>query len=179
MRIPFEKSSIDLKTATHILVVLGLFLLVTGCKPSHRINFKPASVSIDPREGWKRLNIPAMPPVCSPRLISKAGVINVLLLDDFTDIKKATDMLQERFTTTTKAMPDSFKREDFLTDSGVKGIHLSYTTWSAHSTTPDARSHSFITQNRLGKCVSISYITSPDRESAAVLEAIRKTLRVE
>ncbi len=102
-----------------------------------------------------------------------------MLLDDFTDIKKAADMLQERFTTTTKAMPDSFKRENFITDSGLSGIHLSYTTWSANINTPDARNHSFITQNRLGKCMSVSYITSPDRESAAVLEAIRKTLRVE
>jgi hypothetical protein len=102
-----------------------------------------------------------------------------LTLDGFTDIKTATDMLQERFTTTTRAMPDSFQREDFTSDSGSRGIRLSYTTWSLNSQTPDARSHSFITQNKLGQSVSISYITSPDHESAAVLEAIRKTLRVE
>jgi hypothetical protein len=102
-----------------------------------------------------------------------------LSLDDFTDIKRATDMLQERFATTTKAIPDSFQREDFVTDSGLRGIHLSYTTWSMDGHTPEARSHSFITHTKLGKCVSISYISSPDRESAAVLEAIRKTSRVE
>jgi len=168
-----------MKTATHGLIVLGLFLLVAGCKPSHRIYFKPAKISIDLAERWKRLDLPATPPVCSPRLINKGGRITALSLDGFTDIERATDMLQERFTMTTKAMPDSFQREDFTSDSGLRGIHLSYSTWSLNGQTPDARSHSFVTQNRQGKCVSISYITSPDHESAAVLEAIRKTLRVE
>ena len=168
-----------MQTATHSLIVLGLFLLAAGCKPSHRIYFKPAKISIELAEKWKRMDIPATPPVCSPRLINKAGRITALSLDGFTDIERATDMLQERFTTTTKAIPDSFQREGFTTDSGLRGIHLSYSTWSLNSQTPEARSHSFITQNRQGRCVSISYITSPDHESPAVLEAIRKTLRVE
>jgi hypothetical protein len=168
-----------MKTTTHILVILGLLLLVAGCKPSHRINFKPANVSVDPGEGWKRLDVPAEPPVCSPRLICKAGMINALVLDDFTDIKRAADFMQSRFATTSKVVADSFKQEDFTTDSGLNGIHLSYTAGSANSTTPDRRSHSFITHNMVGKCVSVSYITSPSDESVVVLEAICKSLRVE
>ena len=158
---------------------MGLLLLVAGCKPSHRITFKPGNVSVDPGEGWKRLDIPAEPPVCSPCLICKAGMINALFLDDFTDIKKAADFLQSRFATTGKVVADSFKQEEFTTDSGLSGIHLSYTAVSKNSTTPDTRSHSFITQNMMGKCMSVSYITSPGAESAAVIKAICKTLRVE
>src|SRR5580765_2964122 len=126
-----------MKTATHSFIILELFLLIAGCKPSHRIYFKPAKISIDLAEKWKRLDIPATPPVSSPRLINKAGRITALSLDGFTDIKRAADMLQERFITTTRAMPDSFQREDFTSDSGSRGIRLSYTTWSLNSQTPD------------------------------------------
>jgi len=168
-----------MKTTAHILIITGLLLLATGCKPSHRITFKPANVSVDPGEGWKRLDLPAEPPVCSPRLICKAGMINALYLDEFTDVKKAADFLQSRFASTSKVVADSFKQEDFTTDSGLSGVHLSYTAVSKNSSTPDERSHSFITQNMMGKCISVSYITSPSDESAAVIKAICKTLRVE
>ena len=106
-------------------------------------------------------------------------MINALLLPDVTDLKQAADRMQSSFSAHNKSLPDSFKQEDFTTESGLKGIHLSYTAQSGKSSTPDMRSHSFITHNRRGECVSVSYITSPDVESAAVLEAIRKSLRVE
>jgi hypothetical protein len=154
-------------------------LLLAGCKPSHRVNFKPPNVSIDLGDGWKQINIPVDLPACSPCLISKAGMINAVFLEQFTDVNQAADFLQARFSTGHFAVPDSFKRENFTTDSGLNGVHLSYSATSAKGTAPDERSHSFITQNMVGKCVSVSYITSPSAESAAVIEAIRKTLRVE
>ena len=105
--------------------------------------------------------------------------INAVLLSDFTDIKKAAAYLQSSFASGNKALPDSFKQEDFTTDNREPGVHLSYTGQSEKSRTPDLRSHSFITRNRNGVCVSLSYITSPADESAAVIAAIQKSLRVE
>src|SRR5215212_1003032 len=116
-----------MKTTTRVIASIGLGILVAGCKPSHRVDFKPALVSIDPGEGWRRMDIPAAPPTCTPRLMGKVGMINALLLEDVTDIKKAADQLQTSFSSTGKALPDSFKQEDFTTDSGLPGIHLSYT----------------------------------------------------
>ena len=169
-----------MKTTVLIVAAVGLFTIGTGCKPSNRVTFKPALVSIDPGAGWRSFDVPAQPPVCSPRLMSSMGMINAVVLDsEESDLKKAADRFQTSFASTGKAIPDSFKQEDFTTDSGLRGIHLSYTGQSAKSATPDMRSHSFITQARPGRYVSISYITSPDVESPAVLEAIRKTLRVE
>src|SRR3954470_17884782 len=101
----FEKMEIDqfrnhfMKTTIHILTAICPVLLVTGCKPSHRVNFKPPNVSIDPGVGWKQLNIPVELPACSPRLISKAGMINAVFLEDFTEVNKAADFLQARFST--------------------------------------------------------------------------------
>jgi hypothetical protein len=169
----------SMKITILLAVLVGIAGLVSGCKPSNRVAFKPANMSVDPGEGWARLNIPAIPPVCSPSLAGKGGMINALLLEDETDIKKAADELQAAFSKTGKAIPDSFKQEDFSTDSGLPGIHISYTGRSKADGPPDMRSHSFVTHNMLGKCVSISYITSPEKESPALLEAIQKTLRVE
>ena len=168
-----------MKTTAILVALLGVLVLAVGCKPSNRVTFKPALISVDPGLGWKQIDLPADPPKCSPRLMGKAGMINALLLDQFTEVKKAADHLRSSFGTSSKALPDTFKQEDFVSESGLNGIHLSYTAQSSKSSPPDMRSHSFITQNRRGQCVSVSYITSPDAESLAVLEAIRKTLRVE
>ena len=169
----------SMKTIILLVAFIGVVGLVSGCKPSNRVTFKPANMSVDPGEGWARLNIPAMPPVCSPSLAGKGGMIHAVLLEDETDIQKAADQLQAAFSKTGKGIPDSFKQENFSTDSGLPGIHISYSGRSKADGPPDLRSHSFVTHNMLGKCVSISYITSPEQESPALLEAIQKTLRVE
>jgi hypothetical protein len=168
-----------MKTSLLLCSLVALLGLAIGCKPSHRVSYNHALISFDPGEGWKRLDIPVELPVCSPRLTGKAGMINVLLLAEFTDLKKAASYLQTSFSSNAKALPDTFKQEDFNTESGLTGIHISYSAQSPKSSTPDSRSHSFVTHNRRGQCVSVSYITSPTAESPAVIEAIQKTLRVE
>lgn len=169
-----------MKQTLLILIAISSLMFVTGCKPSNRVVFKPALVSIDPGAGWKALPIPADPPVCSPRLVGKPGMINALLLEiEGDDVKRTVDSMQASLTTTSKAVPNSFKQEEFTTDSGLAGIHLSYTAKAVPGSSPEKHSHSFVTRNGSRKCISISYITSPEAESAAVLEAIRKTLRVE
>ncbi len=100
-------------------------------------------------------------------------------LVQFDDNRKAADYLQASFAANDKTAPESFKREAFTTDYREPGVQLSHTGKSPKSATPDLRSHRFITRNPKGQCVSISYITSPTDESAAMLETIRKSIRVE
>ena len=88
-----------------VIVAAGLLGLVCGCKPSHRVTFKPALVSVDPGEGWNRMDFPARPPVCTPSLMGKAGMINALLLDtEDNDIKRTADKMQASFATALTAM---------------------------------------------------------------------------
>ena len=154
-------------------------LVIRLINPS-RVTFSPANMSIDPGKGWKAVKVPVALPACSPRLVSKSGMINALLLDeDLTDLKAAAEKLQASLVAAGKAPADAFKREEFTTATGLPGLHLSYTAKSSKGDAPDMKSHHFLTQNMHGRCVSISYITSADLESPAVLEAIGKTLRVE
>ncbi len=160
-------------------IALVIFLVVRMVSPN-RVTFSPANMSIVPGKGWKELKTPVSLPACSPRLLGKAGMINALLLDeDLTDPKAAAQKLQEKLVAAGKASTDAFKQEEFTTAAGAAGIHFSYTGKSSKSDTPDVRSHHFITRNMRGRCVSISYITSPEEESSETIAAILKTLRVE
>jgi len=160
-------------------IALVIFLIIRIINPT-RVAFSPANMSIDPGKGWKAVQIPVTLAVCSPRLVSKAGMINAVLLDeDLTEVKAAAAKLQANLVAAGKAPAEAFKQEEFTTATGLAGVHVSYTGKSSKSDSPDVRSHHFITRNMLGRCVSISYITSSDVESAAVLESIGKTLRVE
>jgi hypothetical protein len=107
-------------------------------------------------------------------------MINALLLDEsLTEVKAAAERLQENLVAAGKAPADGFKREEFTTASGLAGVHVSYTGKSSKRDTPDVRSHHFITRNMRGRCISISYITSPELESSQLIAAITRTLRVE
>ena len=160
-------------------IALVIFLIVRLIHPT-RVTFSPANMSIDPGKGWKEVQVPAALPVCSPSLISKSGMINALLLDeDITDIKAASAKLQANLVAAGKAPADGFKQEEFTTASGLAGVYFSYTGKSSKSSTTEVRSHHFVTHNMHSRCVSISYITSPELESADLIAAIAKTLRVE
>jgi len=159
-------------------VALVIFAIVKMINPT-RVTFSPANMSIDPGKGWKQLKIPATSAVCSPRLVSKSGMINALVLnEDLTDAKAAAEKLQTSLVTAGKATADAFQQQEFTTESGLPGVHFSYTGKSANSETL-LTSHQFITRNMHGRCISISYITSSEQESSALIAAIMKTLRVE
>jgi hypothetical protein len=160
-------------------VALVIFVIVRMVNPT-RVTFSPANMSIDPGKGWKEVKVPATSAVCSPRLLSKSGMINALVLnDELTDAKAAAEKLQASLVAAGKAPADGFQQQEFTTESGLPGVHFSYTGKSSNSETPDVRSHHFITRNMHGRCISISYITSPQQESSALIAAIIKTLRVE
>lgn len=159
-------------------IALVIFLIVRMINPT-RVTFSPANMSIDPGKGWKEVKVLATPPVCSPRLVCKSGMINALLLDEeLTDAKTAAEKMQTSLVAAGKAPADGFKQEEFTTGTGLPGIYFSYTGKSSKNDA-DVRSHHFITRNMRGRCVSISYITSPEQESSILIAAIIKTLRVE
>ncbi len=160
-------------------IALVIFLIIRIINPT-RITFSPANMSIDPGKGWQEVKVPATLAVCCHRLISKSGMINALLLDEeLAEFKPAAEKLKANLVAAGNAPADGFKQEEFTTASGLAGVHFSYTGKSSISDTPDVRSHHFITHNMRGRCISISYITSPELESSEIIAAITKTLRVE
>jgi len=160
-------------------IALVIFGIVRIIHPT-RVTFSPANMSIDPGKAWQEVKVPATSVTCSPRLVSKAGMIGALLLDeDLIEVKAAAEKLEANLVAAGKVPADGFKQDEFTTASGLAGVHFYYTGKSSNSDTPDVRSHHFITRNMRGRCVSISYITPPELESTEVIAAITRTLRVE
>src|SRR5690242_17348560 len=96
-------------------IALVVLLIVRLIHPT-RVTFSPANMSIDPGKGWKELKTAPTPPICSPSLLSKAGMINAVLLDEeLTDVKAAATKLEGNLVAAGKAAEGAFKQEDFMT----------------------------------------------------------------
>src|ERR1700722_12929654 len=144
-----------------VLIALGILEFTT--KHNGRTTFTPANVSIAPGKGWKVMEISADPPACTPQLAGDSGLIQAMIFDaDITDLQSAADKLQSSFASNEKAIPDSFKQEPFTTETGLTGIHLSYSGRASKDAPPSMRSHTFITHNMYKRFVSVSYLTTTD-----------------
>jgi len=74
----------------------------------------------------------------------------------------------------------SFKQEEFTTDSGLKGMHVSYDLkLKAGGRSIPARNHIYIVNNRKGACVGIGYTTLVEKDTEGVHQMIRQTLRLQ
>ena len=172
--------STRLKVRLAIAGIALVVLLVIRIIHPTRVTFSPANLSIDPGKGWKEVQMRPNAAYCLPSLVSKSGIINAVMLDeDLSDAKAAAEKLQANLVAVGNASPNGFKQEDFTTASGLTGVHFSYTGKSSKNDSSNVRSHHFITRNMHGRCVSISYITSPEVESSELIAAITWTLRVE
>jgi hypothetical protein len=145
--------------------------------PDGRVTFKPASLSIKLGNGWTSLGDSETPPVCSPRLLGDPGLIQAMLLPEkSTNLSQAVDELEAYCARMNGTVADSFKRESFTSESGLTGYHLTFTSRLADKSLAN---HRFIVPNRSGRFIGIEYLSPEDPPSEEVLQAIRKTLRVE
>jgi len=159
-------------------IALVIFLIVKMINPT-RVSFSPANMSVDPGKGWKEVKVPASLAVCTPLLTGSSGIINASLMDqELTSAKAAAEKLRVNLVAADKAPMDAFKLEEFSTAAGEPAVHLSYTGKSAKGD-KQVRSHHYITRNMRGRCVNISYVTTPELESTNILASIPRTLRVE
>src|SRR5882724_7736127 len=172
------------------LIAVGLLAVMAGCgrkskqiitQPAGVVPFPRAGISLTVSEGWQRIDLDPGIPVCPPTLIGTNGMLQAMIFDaNRPDPKTASSKLRASFEANSDSAKDSFREEDFVTESGLKGVHLSYTSRpEKNGAVTEIRSHNYIVQNYEGRCVAISYLTSMRAESDAVLQMIRKTLKVQ
>jgi len=170
-----------------ILVALITFLIGCGRKDASFteqdpgiVTFADAGVSVEVGNGWQRIDASPSPAVCSPTLVGKPGMLRAMLFPpDRSDIAKASSAIRFAFDGNAEAVKDSFRQEPFSTESGVRGVQLSY----AQRTEKDGRvtemhSHNYVLTNHAGRCVSISYISTAANDSDTVQQLIRKSLKL-
>jgi len=169
-----------------LIVVAMLFV---ACKRENKsfteqssgiVVFADAGVSLEVGDGWKRIDVTPGPPICPPTLVGKPGMVRAMLFaPDRSDLQKAANGLRATFDANSEAVKDSFRQEDFATEGGLHGLHVSYTQRAqkdGHVT--EMHNHNYIITNRDGRCISISYLATAESDSDAVHQMVHKSLRL-
>lgn len=176
-------------------VTLLLFIAAVRCEGAASlpppitgtVTFSGSGASLTPGEGWYRYELPAGAGVfltdgrhCGPVIASESGMLTVSLRDKQHGTLKA---MAARVRAECKHLPSadrgSFRREAFVTGSGLQGLHVSYVQRKVDGRTQATRCHHYLINNRDGRGVDIAYFADAERESNAAHEMIRKSLRLQ
>ena len=169
------------------LVAVGVVLVAcnrqsTEATPpsSGAVAFSGSGITLTPGDGWKRIEVAAGPGQCPPTLVGTGGMVQVLVLPpDRSDPQVAVTGLRAVFDANTEAVKDSFKQEQFTTESGLQGIRVSYSQQSEKGgRVTESRSYNYIVHNLEGRGVDVNYIATAQSDSDAIHQMIRKTLRL-
>ena len=145
------------------------------------VTFVGSGVSLEPGEGWQRIDIDPGLPVCPPTLVGPGGMVRVMLFEpSCKDLPQAVNSLRAMFDSNTEGTKDSFKPEEFRTETGLTGVRVSYSQRTqTNGTLTFMHSHNFVVTNRAGRCVSVSYLVTGEKDSVSVHQMITKTLKLE
>lgn len=153
--------------------------------PPGAVSFDGSGVLLVPGADWQPTDArSSLQMLCRPVLKGVDGsIIKVYAPRDGTDAQSGVAVLRSQAAAMPGVWPDSFKQEDFSSDSGIRGIHFSYECSDPQhperKVTSKLRIHKYLFHNRVGRCVVISYLTPADRDSDTVDQMIRKTLILE
>ena len=179
-----------MKLTLLILALVAVAVVLVACKrqsteatppPSGAVAFSGSGITLTPGDGWKRIEIAAGPGQCPPTLVGTGGMVQVLVLPpDRSDPQVAVTGLRAAFDANPKAVKDSFKQEQFTTESGLQGVRVSYSQQSEKDgRATESRSYNYIVRNRESRGVGVNYIATAQSDSDAVHLMIRKTLRLQ
>jgi hypothetical protein len=160
-----------------------------------RVLFPRPVMSIDPGDGWMRSYTVWPKPQCGLTLIGK-GKFNGSFIRAFefspeiTNVHSAVESRRGDVEGQQGFIEASWKQEPFATESGLHGVHISYTQqyptpvrgWMALMT---QTSHEYLVTNAQSRCVGIAHTTASLKSivsagaSDEVQEIIRRTLRTE
>jgi hypothetical protein len=173
------------------LAPLALVVLLLGCRPeriqTNPINprtmaFAQAGVSLVVGEEWQCQNVNSERSLYPPTLVSQAGRIRVLLLPpDRSDPAAVADGLRSDFELNPRVAKHSFRRQQFASDNGVRGLCVSYlqSVKASGGETTVENSH-YLVKNRAGRCVVINYVASADGvDTSAIHRMLRTSLSLQ
>lgn len=186
-----------MKNLDHIhLLVLALIVAAPNCYAgtsspklvTGAVTFGDSGASITPGEGWYFCKSPPGAVVfsrngkaCGPIIANDSGMLTVILKDKLhNNLDTMAGELRAECDSLPSADKQSFRRDAFVTDNGLPGLHVSYTQENVQ---PDGRKvitrcnhYLIVGPDRQG--VDIVYLATANRATTSVFEMIRKTLKV-
>jgi hypothetical protein len=170
-------------------VFVGMLVSLLGCARQHQqvkapnprtMEFSKAGVSLMLGEEWQANNFTS-PSLQPPTLVSPAGVIRVVLLPpDRAEPENVADGLRASFETNPQAAKHSFRRQKFVSKTGVQCVCISYIQLTEKDgQVSEVQNRHYLLKNRGGRCVAINYLASAGIDSDPVNRMIRGTLALE
>jgi len=178
---PSAKRITALVCISAIATVVIVFYGGNRASSSGVVSFPDTGVALVPGADWQPTEAPTVRRVMLKGQGPFAGcIIKVYKPTDGADVQSGVALLRSNAVARPEVSPDSFKQEDFVSDSGVRGIHFSYESSDPeHRVARKVRAHNYLFPNKDGRCVVIFYATFADKDSATVHQMILKTLTLE
>jgi hypothetical protein len=153
--------------------------------PPGAVSFDGSGIMLVPGADWQPTDArSSLQMICPPVLKGHDGsILKVYAPRDGTDAQAGVALLRSQAAAMPGLWQDSFKQEDFTSDSGIRGIHLSYDcsdpAHPEHKVASKLRIHHYVFHNKVGRCVVIFHLTPADGDSDTVHQMILKTLILE
>lgn len=165
-----------------------LVVVLLGCRPerlrtgpSHprTVDFTQAGVTLTVGEEWQGQNLNLERYLYPPALVSRAGVIRVLLLPpDRSDPAVVADGLRAAFDLNPLVAKHSFRKQQFTSDKGARGFCVSYLQRAdANRGETSVENSHYVVTNRAGRCVVINYMAAAaDVDTSDIHQMLRTSL---
>jgi hypothetical protein len=168
------------------VVSLLLAVLLLGCRPGRlqtkltnprTMAFTQAGMTLVMGEEWQCRNVTSEPGLYPPTLVSPAGCIRVLLLPpDRSNPAVVADGLRAAFDVAPGAAKHSFRKQEFASDRGVRGLRVSYLQRSnVNGGEAVVENSHYLVRNRAGRCVVINYVASADDVDTSAIDRMLRT----
>jgi hypothetical protein len=163
-----------------------LAVLLLGCRPERMqtksvnprtMAFTQAGMMLAVGEEWQCQNVNSESSLYPPTLVSAAGRIRVLLLPpDRSDPATVADGLRGDFDANPNVARHTFRKREFASDKGVRGLCVSYLQRaSVNGTETSVENSHYLVKNRAGRCVVINYLASADNVDTAGIHRMLRT----
>ena len=179
-------------TKFRVLALLSLSLAVSlvGCRPErlaksvapHKMAFAEAGVSLVVGDEWQCRNVNSDRRLFPPTLVSDMGSIRVVLLPaDRSNPDQVANGLRNDFDINPLVAKHSFRKQQFASYNGVRGLCVSYLEQSnSGGTSAVVETSHYLVKNRAGRCVVINYVASSDGvDTSAVHRMLRTSLALQ
>lgn len=179
-----------MKIAILFLVLISIAAVLAACKrgdgnvapaKSGVVLFPDAGITLEAGPEWQRVDVNPGLPVCPPTLIGSAGMVRVMLFAPaIADLTNAASVIRSVYDGEAGAVKDSFHKEEFTTETGLRGQDISYKMQSEKSgVVTEAKTHKYVFQRKDGRCVAISHVATDDAGVGAVRQMVQKSLKLQ
>ena len=175
-----------------LLAVITLLVAVAlaGCRPERlaksgnprTMAFSQAGVALTVGDEWQCQNVNTEKRLFPPTLLSDLGSIRVVLLPaDRSNPEQVADGLRNDFDINPRVAKHSFRKQQFASDNGVRGLCVSYLeqSGSGDNATAVENAH-YLVKNKAGRCVVINFVAAADGvDTSAVHRMLRTSLALQ